>query len=127
MRIGDHIKHKPSKETWVVGAVTGGHVIPLGWPMGFVAIEDVEVTKEATDEEHWKIVKDLINMQEHSDPRHLAGVRALANRIKLEQPEVWKKYREKLELFREAQDRLNEARDTAYEYSKALVGCSCCP
>jgi len=61
MRTGDHVKHRPTGETWVVAAVypTEGKLAWCGWPPGQANIADCELVHECTDDEHFKLVTDL--------------------------------------------------------------------
>lgn len=60
-RTGDSILHKPSGEVWVCAWADSatGYLSWLGWPPGEAKISDFELAKAATDEEHWKFLRDL--------------------------------------------------------------------
>lgn len=48
---GDHCRHIPSGEDWVVACVVGERVSWKGWPEGTAALKDCELIKKATEEE----------------------------------------------------------------------------
>lgn len=52
MRSGDTVKHKPSGETWTVAYVFAHWLSWYGWPEGEAKLEDCELVKACTDEEH---------------------------------------------------------------------------
>ena len=51
-RTGDHVRHHPSGQTWVVAFVEGDHVWPAGWPEGAERMSECTVVHRCTDEEH---------------------------------------------------------------------------
>lgn len=52
IRAGDHVKHHPTGETWVVRRVLGEHLEWFGWPPGQAYVWDCERTYACTEEEH---------------------------------------------------------------------------
>lgn len=64
MRTGDHVKHGPTGETWVVAYVDGDRMSWLGWPPGEARIADCTVIKESSDEEHERILRQLLASQD---------------------------------------------------------------
>jgi hypothetical protein len=51
-RAGDHVRHEPSGEEWVLACdMQGDEVIPAGWPESFAKAGDCTVIREATDTE----------------------------------------------------------------------------
>ena len=60
-RCGDVVLHKPSGEEWLVAWAEGNDIAWCGWPNGLARVSDCEITKKATDAEHLKIVRDVIN------------------------------------------------------------------
>jgi hypothetical protein len=55
-RCGDTVYHRPSKETWEVAYAHAGYLSWFGWPEGQARVEDCDLTKRCTDEEHEKAV-----------------------------------------------------------------------
>lgn len=76
MRTGDHVKHGPTGETWVVGYVDGDRMSWLGWPPGEARTEDCTVVKACTDEEHEQVLRQLAQSQDGKRAR--MGVLGLA-------------------------------------------------
>jgi hypothetical protein len=58
-RCGDHVKHAPSGETWIVAYADPviDQLAWAGWPNGTAKISDCEITKRCTDQEHRKEVE----------------------------------------------------------------------
>lgn len=56
-RCGDAMLHKPSGEVWVVAFVDNGMLAWSGWPAGMANLDDFEMAKRASDEEHLAAVK----------------------------------------------------------------------
>lgn len=51
-RAGDHVKHRPSQERWVLACDQDrDEVIPAGWPESIAKAADCELIKAATDDE----------------------------------------------------------------------------
>lgn len=61
MRTADHVLHRPSGETWVVGWADheSGRMAPCGWPTCEALISDCEIVKVATDDESAKLVAEF--------------------------------------------------------------------
>ncbi len=63
-RCGDHVRHEPSGETWLVAYADEFVLAPAGWPDSRVQTAQCTITKRCTDEEHqqavrqWKSVPD---------------------------------------------------------------------
>lgn len=58
-RAGDHVRHKPSGEDWVVAYVDGDQLAWCGWPPGEANLSDCEIIKQATDAEHIELLERL--------------------------------------------------------------------
>ena len=52
MKAGDVVYHRPTKETWVLGAVEEDRVYPLGWPECVARIGDCDLETAADPEAH---------------------------------------------------------------------------
>ncbi len=51
-RAGDHVKHGPSGESWVLACdEERGRVMPAGWPESMADAADCTLTKAATERE----------------------------------------------------------------------------
>lgn len=61
IRAADHVRHKPSGETWVVLWANAEHdqLAAAGWPSGVVKLSDCELVKAATDEDHNALLDSL--------------------------------------------------------------------
>lgn len=53
---GDHVKHGPTGETWVVAFVDGDRLFWCGWPEGSALLSDCELTKKATAADRHKLL-----------------------------------------------------------------------
>lgn len=64
---GDHVRHEPTGETWVVACVQGDRLSWCGWPEGAAALSDCTLTKKATPEERADLLARLaaINGPDH--------------------------------------------------------------
>jgi hypothetical protein len=51
-RIGDHVRHGPTGETWIVAAVDGADLWPAGWPESCARVADCELAEACDDERH---------------------------------------------------------------------------
>jgi hypothetical protein len=51
-RCGDHVYHRPSRETWVVAYCEGDNLCPEGWPDSIARTADCRLVYAATDAEH---------------------------------------------------------------------------
>lgn len=70
---GDHVYHRPSRETWVVARVEGDKLYWCGWPPGRADLSDCELVKKATESER-KLVVGLLKMS----PEHAISFGRLA-------------------------------------------------
>lgn len=59
IRTGDTVHHKPSNEDWLVAYVQGDRLAWCGWPEGEVQLKDCELVRACTDEQHWKLVREI--------------------------------------------------------------------
>ena len=55
-RTGDHVKHIPSGEEWVVAWCDGDDLAWCGWPDGMARTSDCRLVKRASDDEHMRAV-----------------------------------------------------------------------
>ncbi|MFZ2869620.1 hypothetical protein [Zavarzinia sp.] len=62
IRAGDHVRHRPSDEIWVVAFADydTGDIAWCGWPEGLARIADCDRIKAASDDEHAQIVAQII-------------------------------------------------------------------
>ena len=56
---GDHVKHGPSGQTWVVAYVEGDRLAWCGWPEGEAKLADCTLTKKATPEQRDKLLLEM--------------------------------------------------------------------
>jgi hypothetical protein len=56
---GDHVKHGPTEETWVVARVHGLSLYPCGWPATRAELKDCTLIKKATAAERLKLLREL--------------------------------------------------------------------
>jgi hypothetical protein len=58
IRCGDHVKHRPTDEEWVVAYADyqTGKLAWIGWPEGRAEIDDCILIGAASDEQHTKYV-----------------------------------------------------------------------
>lgn len=88
-RAGDAVYHRPSKETWGLGAVTedGEYVFPNGWPPGRAQSSDCELKRAATDDEHRAMVRTWIEKRGDDDRtwhnRHAALALGIAEYVQV--------------------------------------------
>lgn len=59
MRTGDTVRHIPSGQTWTVAWADEHDVMPCGWPEGYARPSDCVVIETCSDEEHWKLVREI--------------------------------------------------------------------
>ncbi|MDX6480314.1 MAG: hypothetical protein QOG85_824 [Gaiellaceae bacterium] len=87
MRTGDSAFHAPTGETWLVAFVDEGRdeLVPCGWPLTFAKLSDCTLVKACTDEESAKVLRQLRDMHDQSDPRSRWAQRQAA----LAAPEGW--------------------------------------
>lgn len=60
-RAGDHVRHRPSGESWVVAYQDGEYLAWCGWPEGEARAADCELIQAATGAEHEAILRRLVN------------------------------------------------------------------
>ena len=56
---GDHVRHGPTGEDWVVVCVVGDKLSWCGWPEGMADLADCTLTRKATDKERDKLLREL--------------------------------------------------------------------
>lgn len=59
-RTGDHVKHLPTGEEWVVAWCDLGDLAWCGWPDGIANTADCLLIKKASDDEHKAMVREVI-------------------------------------------------------------------
>lgn len=59
MRTGDTVKHVSTGEKWTVGWADERFAWMCGWPETTAPKDLLLVVKRATDEEHWKLVREI--------------------------------------------------------------------
>jgi len=59
IRTGDRVLHRPSGEHWLVAYVQDDRLAWCGWPEGEARLEDCELERSCTDEQHWKLVEEI--------------------------------------------------------------------
>ena len=67
MRTGDTVLHRPSGEAWLVAYVDGPDLAWFGWPEGFARVDDCELVKACSDEEHEKALRKWTTPMRTSD------------------------------------------------------------
>lgn len=86
VRAGDLVYHRPTKEKWVVAAVSpdGTELVCCGWPETIAKIADCEVveTRRASDDDHTTMLLDVAK----SCPDQLRGSWARQELAKKESP-----------------------------------------
>lgn len=55
-RCGDHVRHRPSGENWLVAWAEGDDLAPAGWPNSMARLADCEVTFRCSDDVHRECV-----------------------------------------------------------------------
>jgi hypothetical protein len=56
-RAGDHVKHLPSGEQWILAVAYLDEVYPCGWPETRAASKDCVLLRPATDAEHVEMLE----------------------------------------------------------------------
>lgn len=74
---GDHVRHAPSGEEWVVAYVQGDRLAWCGWPEGEALLADCTLLSKATPEYRQKLLQDMAAMP-GDDARKWYAVRRLA-------------------------------------------------
>lgn len=67
-RTADIIRHLPTGEEWIVATVDKTHIGCVGWPYTLAPFKDVELIEAATDEAHFKLLRQLASISV-PDPR----------------------------------------------------------
>lgn len=76
MRAGDAVLHKPSGEIWSVAFVEDGRLCAQGWPLSMEPVENFELKRAASDDQHEAVLHEMASMR-GSDPRRSYARRAL--------------------------------------------------
>lgn len=88
MRAGDHIRHKPSGEEWVVAYAEGEHVCACGWPHSLARRSDCELIKAASDAEHRALLVELAELNDSRGVRARRAIEAIDMRGRIASVEV---------------------------------------
>lgn len=85
IRTGDHVRHIPSGETWVVAFVEDhtGLLCACGWPCELVPIAQCQLVKQASDEESLALVRKLAAISEPDIRRSWAQRWLASNRVEV--------------------------------------------
>lgn len=75
---GDHVRHEPSGETWVVAYVANELLCACGWPCTLVPINECTLTAKASREARRELLLQLADGQ-GDDPRRAHARRVLAS------------------------------------------------
>lgn len=59
MRTGDTVRHIPTGELWTIAWADETEIMWCGWPEGWAKRSDCVLVESCTDEEHWKLVKEI--------------------------------------------------------------------
>lgn len=88
IRCGDTVTHKPSGESWLVAYAdyVSGYLAWFGYPDGEARIEDCELVKSCSDEEHAKEVSEWLD-KPHSRDSYGCENRRVVNVRRLYRPE----------------------------------------
>lgn len=70
MRAGDHVKHLPTGEEWVVAYVDGDDLAWCGWPDGLARVSDCVLTFEVNDAGHRKWLEEIAASKSGRRARH---------------------------------------------------------
>lgn len=76
----DHVKHIPSDEEWLVAFVDRDKLCPCGWPLSYANLSDCELIKKASDDEKHKLLIEMAELNDGSDPRQRYAQRILNNK-----------------------------------------------
>jgi hypothetical protein len=57
-RCGDHVRHRPTGERWLVAWAEGDELAPAGWPTSMARLADCEVIHRCSDMEHAAAVRE---------------------------------------------------------------------
>jgi len=81
IRCSDAVIHKPTGEKWLVAYADyeTGELSWSGWPEGRARIEDCEIVRIATDEQHRKHVTEWLSKDGDNDHRQRAVSRLYGN------------------------------------------------
>jgi len=59
---GDHVKHGPTGETWVVAFVENGRLAWCGWPEGLADLADCALVQKAAPGEREKLLLSMADI-----------------------------------------------------------------
>ena len=81
MRTGDTVRHKPTGEKWSVAYVEGDDLVPRGWPLSYARVSDCELLNNCSDEDNYRILKEMSTMTDPNDPRRIYAMCELQKRV----------------------------------------------
>ncbi len=56
---GDHVFHRPSRETWLVAYVSGDRLCACGWPESLARLSDCLLVEKASDEARIDLLRSI--------------------------------------------------------------------
>ncbi len=74
LRCGDHVRHRPTGEEWIVAWAEGSQMAPCGWPPCRASVADCDVINRASDEEHRRSVMGWWSSTSHGEDGRRAQV-----------------------------------------------------
>lgn len=57
-RAGDHVRHVPSREDWILAYADGDYVSPCGWPETLAQATDCVLVRPASDQQHREMLEE---------------------------------------------------------------------
>lgn len=71
IEIGDHVRHEPSGEEWVVARIAGDLLFWCGWPTGCTKLSECTLIEKASPASRAALIDELKRLPP-SDSRHYA-------------------------------------------------------
>jgi len=62
---GDHVRHGPTGEEWVVAYVEGDRIAWCGWPPGLASLSDCTLQRKATPAERLALLQEMAPLNDH--------------------------------------------------------------
>ena len=59
---GDHVRHEPSGEEWLVAYATGDRLVCCGWPESMALLRDCTLTKKADAKDRDELLMRMAEM-----------------------------------------------------------------
>lgn len=69
IEIGDHVRHEPTGEEWVVARISGDTLWWCGWPTGCTVLSECTLVEKASPESRAALIDELKRLPP-SDSRH---------------------------------------------------------